>query len=222
MVSSRPSAPATPDAYKIDAPADLPKGMTYDKDFATAFRSMAHKAGLTQEQAASLHSAYIDFAKQSFGTQSTAAQASTAERLTKAQGDLETAFKGKVGTPAFQRSLELAQRAIRMTDPQMMDALKEAGVVVTVDGKDMVANAKLFGVFAQLGQAMYAEDTLHGAPAENTNPFDAKTENREQQAWLIKNDPAKADMLLKASGNQKLIGAYGDTIRDRIARTRAV
>ena len=208
--SSRPQPPANADAYKLDAPSDLPAGMTYDKEFSKAFRNMAHKAGLSQEQATALHGAYVEFAKGSFTSQSTASAAAIGERVTKAQSELEAALQAKVGTPAMARHVELAKRAIRMADPGLMDALKEAGVIVNVNGQDMVGNAKIFAALAKMGGAMYAEDGLYGVPSPDINPFDAKTENMQSQAHFIKNDPEKARMLLMASGNQKLINAYKD------------
>lgn len=194
------AAPADPKAYTFDVPTDLPSGVSYNDQFAEAFRGMAHKAGLSTEQAKALHGAYVEFAKSSYADQSQQQTAQLTERITKAAVELEAALGAKPGTPAFNRSVELAKRAIRMTDPGLMDTLKSVGAIVTVQGQDMVADAKLFSAFAKMGQSMYSEDTLYGEPAKDVNPFAAETENMAGQAHLIKNDPERAKLLIRAAG----------------------
>lgn len=194
-------APTAPTDYKFDVPADLPAGVAYSKDFETAFKSMAHAADLSPEQAAKLHGEYVKFAVSQHGNASTVETTALTERVTKAATDLETALGANRGTAKFTQQVELAKRAIRMTDPGMMDVLKDAGVIVTVDGQDMVANAKLFAVFSKMGAAMYSEDKLFGeAASADVNPFADATQNLALQGHYMRNDPEKAKLLITAAG----------------------
>lgn len=201
--------PADVSGYTFSQPKDLPDGVGYNAEFAGAFKSWALASKLSPEQAAGLHDAFVSHAKQTHTTSAEAQTKALGDRVTAAVGGLEAALTSKNGTPEFSRNIELAKRAIRMSDPKMMDALKEAGVIVTVGGQDMVANATVFAAFAKMGAGMFAEDTLHGEPTSGANPFDAKTESLTQQGWLIKNDPEKAKLLIHAAG-PKMIAMYAD------------
>jgi hypothetical protein len=195
--------PPTAADYKFDAPAGLPEGMAYNTEFANSYRGMAHKAGLSNEQATAMHGAYVEFAKQAHIQSQQAASAALTEKLGKAATTLEADWGAKTGTPAFTRQLEMAQRAIRMLDPGMRDALKANGTIVaTADGKEMIGDSTMFRILSKVGAGMYAEDALYGRPVDSVNPFDAKTEDMNAQGWLIKNDPAKAEMLIRASGDR--------------------
>ncbi len=203
-----PRAPKDPTEYKFDAPSDLPKGMTYDNKFAEAFKAIAHKADLSPEAAKAIHDGYVEYAKGSFSAALSGSQASLTEKVNKAAEALETTFGAKAGTPAFNRQVELAKRSMRLLDPKLGDALREAGIIVSVEGQDMVGNPTIFAALAKVGNAMFAEDSLHGAPAADTNPFDDKTENLQQQGWLVRNDPEKAKMLIRAAGKEKMFAAF--------------
>ena len=200
-------APTDPKDYTFDTPK-LADGMAFDKGFEDAFRGMAHKAGLSADQAKQLHSAYADYASTTFGATQAAQQQSVAERVTKAAATLEDAFKSKMGSPTFSRQVEMGKRAIRMLDPALGDALKEAGVIVNTGGQDMVANPTLFAVFAKVGATMFAEDRLYGEAAQIANPFDPKTENLDAQGQTMRSDPGKAAMLIRQAGREKMFASW--------------
>jgi hypothetical protein len=46
------------EGYDLSRPQDLPEGLAYDEDFENAFRSAAHKSGLTKAQARGLYNWY--------------------------------------------------------------------------------------------------------------------------------------------------------------------
>lgn len=196
------SAPATPQDYKFDTPDKLPDGLAYDSQFENAFRTWAHKAGISQDAAKVFQAEYLKYVTEAHSTSQAAQVAATTERVAKAAAELETLLGAKQGTPGFTRQMEMAKRAMRLADPKgdLGPALKEAGVIVTVGGQDMVANPAIFALLSKMGNGMYAEDALFGQPTGNTNPFDPKTEDMKQQGWLVRNDPEKAKMLIRAAG----------------------
>jgi len=193
------SAPEKAEDYKFEAPK-LPDGMSYDNNFSEAMKKISHTAKLSQEQFKAVHDGYIAYATEQFGAGKASFEAQLTERVTQAQTDLENTFKAKAGTPVFNRNVEMAKRAIRMVDPALTDALRDVGAITKVNGQDMVTNAKLFAAFSKIGTDFYAEDSLYGKPAEDTNPFDPKTQDIDKQGWWVRNDPEKARMLIRAAG----------------------
>ena len=196
-----PEVPAAPQLYEFKLPDGFDAEKAgYDKTFAEAFKSMAHKAKLTGAQAQALHDAYLEwysgqfteFQKQS-GEQLRTAMASAHAELTKAWGDPET--------PGFKRNLELAKRTLRLADPGLKDAFMQAGFIVKgPDGKETVTNAAVFKALAKLGAQVYAEDELFSEQAQAENPFDPKKPNLQRQGELIKSDPELAKTLIRAAG----------------------
>jgi hypothetical protein len=61
--------------------------------------------------------------------------------------------------------------------------------------------------FAKVGEALYAEDALHGGPGSLRNPFSGGQENLTEQGRLIRSDPETARALIRAAGkNPRLYG----------------
>ncbi len=201
-----PKAPLKFDEYKFNIPEGIPKE-AYNEDFAGQFKQWAHKQDLSQEKAAALHDQFLDYAKTSLAAQETAAAAKLAKDVSDASADLATKW-GQVGTPGFTRNLEMAKRAIRMADPALMDALKSVGAVKDVGGVATIVNATLFKAFAAMGSGMYAEDTLTGDPAAGANPFADATEDKAMMGRLMKEDPDKAELLIKAAGKDKMFASW--------------
>lgn len=204
--SAARKAPASATEYKFDVPAEVKA--TYNEDLANWLKTTSHKLGLTQEEASTFHNEFVGYAKSFHEAQAQAQSEALATSVKNAVGELSTEWKSQPGTPAFTRNVELAKRAIRMAGPGVMDALEKSGVVVKVDGQLMVANAPLFSAFAKMGSGMYSEDSVFGEPASDKNPFDAKTEDRAMQGRLIKEDPDRAALLIKAAGQEKLFKQF--------------
>jgi hypothetical protein len=123
-------------------------------------------------------------------------------------GELQAEW-GQQGTPGFNRNMEMARRAIRMADPKLLDALKQTGAVVTVDGKDNVVNATLFKAFAKMGAGMYAEDSLFGSlGSDGKNPFDDKTTDLAMQGRFMREEPEKAISMIRAAGKEKMFAQF--------------
>ena len=201
-----PKPPALAGDYKFEVPADIPES-AYDKAFDGWFREASLKLKVPQELAAGYHKEFVEYAKGAMKAQTEAHAAQVQKSVSDALTDLTTKW-GQQGTPSFTKNLEMAKRAIRMADPAMMDTLKSVGAIVEVNGEAMIANATLFKVLATMGQGMYAEDTMEMDAASDKNPFDDKTEDTAMQGRLIKNDPDKAALLIKAAGKEKFFHQF--------------
>lgn len=197
--SEGPKAPESPDKYQFKVPTDLPKEAQYNTEFAGWFKNAAHKAGMSQEQAAQVHDAFVDFAKSAGGKSAEAA----GQALQKSVVDAKSTLTGEWGAmegPAFSRNLDLAQRAMRQLG---LDAEKMGAATKTPDGKFLVTNGEFFTAMAKVGAGMYAEDSLFGSVDTATNPFDPKTENVAMQGRIVREDRDKAKLLVQAAGREK-------------------
>lgn len=201
-----PKPPAKADDYKFEAPKDIPEGV-YNSEFANWFKGAAHKAGLAQEAASAIHDQFVEFAKGSFGAQAQAAQDALTKRVTDAQRDLETAW-GSQDSPTFKRNTEMAMRAIRHAEPGLMDALREVGAIVDVQGRAVVANPTIVKALARVGEGMYAEDKFSGTPTLSKNPFADGSEDLAMQGRLVQTDPDKAVSLIRAAGKDKMFAQF--------------
>lgn len=183
------------DDYKFTLPTNA-KDIGYDENFANGFRTLATEAGISPEAAAKVHDWYTKFATDSLGAQNSAYATQVKEQVTNAQGALVKSW-GAENNPVFKRNAELANRAI--TNLGAMDKLVEFGAIVVDEaGRKTVADAAVFEMFAKVGQAMYAEDTLHGpAVADGKNPFGPDGDQSAAGA-LIRNDPEKALLLISS------------------------
>lgn len=202
--------PATPNDYKFTVPADLPKEAGYNDEFAGWFKNTAHAAGVSQEAAAKMHDAFVGLVKDNHGKGMVAQTATLQQTVTKAAADLKTTW-GNEGTPEFTRNLTMAKRAMAHLDPGLADALKQVGAV-TADGN--IANATIFKALSQVGNRLFAEDTVYGQAQAGVNPFDPKTSNMTQQGLMIKADPEKAEMLIRAAGPET-VQRYGHFLARR-------
>lgn len=197
--SEGPKAPESPDKYQFKVPTDLPKEAQYNTEFAGWFKNAAHKAGMSQDQAAGLHDAFVEYAKSAGGKSSEAAGQSLQKSVVDAKSML-TGEWGAMEGPAFSRNLDLAQRAMRQLG---LDAEKMGAATKTPDGKFLVTNGEFFTAMAKVGAGMYAEDSLFGSVDTATNPFDPKTENVAMQGRIVREDRDKAKLLVQAAGREK-------------------
>ncbi len=216
--AAAPETPA-PVTYKADDFAfklpDNANDIGYSEGFATAFKeTLAKVPGITPDAANAIHDWYVGYATEQYGTQTTAYAEALDTRLVETEAALTKAW-GATNNPTFTRNLELASRAL--TNLGVMDAAVEAGLLLKVGEATKVTNAAFMQAFAKVGQAMYAEDAIHGAPATGVNPFDPKTESQAQQGALIKSDPQKALLLIQAlpPAQQEMWKPVMDSIRAR-------
>lgn len=180
-----------PGDYVFNKPQNA-DAIGYNEDFATQFKGWVSEGKVDPKTASFLHDKFVEFAGSSIGQQQEHAQSALTETLRSVETSLTKQW-GAPNTPGFQRNVQLAERAASKLG--IMDALKGAGVFVQ-NGKDTtVANAEIFAALAKVGNAMYAEDELHGAGTDGVNPFE-KDGNERAISELVRNDPAKALMLI--------------------------
>jgi hypothetical protein len=161
--------PENPEGYKIEKPADLPEGVTWDEERVKGFAKMAHDLSLTPQQVAKLRE--WDMA------QITGQVATTRERMVAIE-KAELAKQSEILTKEwgngadFKKNESLATRAA-LTAGFTMDE-------VTTD--PIFRNASVVKAFAKLG-ALMSEDTL--AKASSDGGF----QDSRQQGLDIINNP---------------------------------
>lgn len=194
--SQRPAfeAPKSLGEYEFAKP-DNADTIGYSDQFANNFREWAYEAKLPKEAAKVIHDKFVAYASQSLEAQMT----KTTENVLATKTELTQAW-GPEGTPQFNRNVQLAARAADKFG--VMDALKDAGFIVDANGIPTIAHAGVAKMLAQVGQALFSEDTLHGDATTTANPFDPKSENLELQAAIYKADPQKAKALIYAANQQ--------------------
>lgn len=185
--------PEKPEGYEFKLPEGLPENLPYDGAAADKFKNWGHKAGLTPKQAAIVHDEYMrDYANTLGAMQEANAKAVEAshEAIVKAWGD--------PSTDTYKRNQELANRTIRnQGGTELLNELKSIGAM---DANGNVKTPRLAVALAKVGEALYAEDTLFGGPAQGVNPFSPKSEDLTKQGEIIRDDPARARVLIQQAG----------------------
>jgi hypothetical protein len=72
------------------------------------------------------------------------------------------------------------------------------GGLLTEEGA--VTNAALALALAKAGEALYAEDTLAGSGPDGANPWATDQENLGHQGQILRQDPERARVLIRAAG----------------------
>lgn len=187
--------PKTAGEYKYQRGANVPQDFPYQESSMLALSQVAHKAGLTQEQAQSVHDGIVNLSISQFQAERqkevTAIEAADAD-LVKMWGDKN----GEV----FKRNVELSNRAIRnLGGEPLMAELKRIGAL----GKDgEVKSPMLVDLLAKAGKGMFSEDTIFEGPNVANNPFAKDNEDLTEQGKIFKANPDRARNLIRAAGRQ--------------------
>ncbi len=186
--------PEKPEGYEFRLPEGVPEDMPYDDTLKAQFQTWSHQAGLTPRQAAMMHDLYVQNAGELHGqaiegTRKTVTAAHDA--LVKAWGDPET--------EGHKRKVELAGRAIRQLGGDALEAELRSVGVLTDAGE--VAAPQVAQMFANIGEQLYAEDTVFAGPSASANPFaDGPHHNLTEQGKILRSDPKRAKALILAAG----------------------
>lgn len=201
--STKSQAPSDPKEYKFNIP-DAAKD-TYNNAFADAYRTTAHKAGLSVEQAGAIHDGIVDYFGQTMAAQIEADNAALNKQITTAKTALVEAW-GNEQSPEFARSLEMSKRAANQLG--LMESLRKNGILVKTGNTETITDPEMFKAFAKIGEALYAEDRLYGTAASNINPFAKETEDLTMQGRIIREDPNKAKTLIRAAKVEHIWGHF--------------
>lgn len=164
--------PESPDKYEFGE-IKLPEGQELDKDLEKQFRNIAHEAGLTGKQAASLRDWYF---KQTSGKLSQF-EADHKAAKEKAENDLREEWGAE-----FDGKVKAAQKAWKsFVDPAEMPAMVE------LMDSGLGNNPLLVKLFSRVAAAM-GEDKIIGSPQAGH----AKT--YQQQATELLTHPAYVDV----------------------------
>lgn len=195
--------PAKADEYKFEMPK-LPEAVPYDSERANGFKSLAHKLGLTQAQAAALHDWAAENALTDFNSGAERAKAQTV-----AQGEAEKSKLEKLWGPldgqTARENLVMADRAIReFGGDELVAEFERVGLLGRVDDKGtvVVLSAPLAATYARIGASYFKEDGIvRGDPSlASGNPFDPATGNETIAGRLVRDNPERAKTLIRAAG----------------------
>lgn len=188
--------PEKPDGYEFQLSDKVPENFPYEEDKATAFKTVAHKARLTGEQAQALHDWYVD----TMAGQYTGSLNSAKERI---EGAHDVIVK-QLGNPEgsqYKRGIELADRALRELDtPNDKGGLRKELVeigAITPDNKVMAP--KLVLALSKIGEALYSEDKVYSGVSATNNPWKKESENLTVQGKILQDDPEQARQLILAA-----------------------
>jgi hypothetical protein len=195
--------PEKADGYQFTPPKDLPEGLPYDGERAKAFAGVAHKLGITQEQAAGLHDWFMADSVNAFSGMGEAQKAAMqqrgvaeTEKLVKEWGPLE-------GDTA-RANFEIADKVFTQV-PGGQDFLQELQAIGLVGPNKEILSAPIAKMLASLGTALYTEDgVLRGKPDVIGNPFDKKGPgfNLTEVMKIAKENPDQARSLVTAAGGK--------------------
>jgi hypothetical protein len=185
--------PEKPEGYDFKLPEGLPENLPYDGKNAEKFKLWAHEAGLSPKQAAAVHDKYMQDYAGTLGE----LQAANAKAVETAHDAIVKSW-GDPSTDAYKRNTELANRAIRnLGGTELLNELKSIGAF---GPNGEVKSPRLALAFAKMGEENYAEDSLFGGVGTGVNPFSEKTENLTKQGEIIRDDPARARVLIAQAG----------------------
>lgn len=158
--------PEAPEKYALEKP-QLPEGADYDPDVEAAFRTVAHKLGLTNRQAKGIYEWYMQGYGQAVSEKQTQAAQSEAQ--------LQAELKGKWGAD-YDRRLNIARRAVQTL---------AGGDTLTLDAlENLIGSAALVERFYDLGTKL-GEDRLVGTGGDgfqHRTPAEARAEIARLQA----------------------------------------
>ena len=185
--------PATPEAYELALPPDLPENTPYDAAFAGEFKHWAHEEGLSQNQAEALHNRYVGMVAQSSAVQFEQLDAQVGEANSQLTSDW-----GLEDTPKYQRNMEMARRAM-----DQLGLKKDMVQLGVIHATGAVQNANFIKALSRVGGSMFAEDIMYSGDSTSLeNPFSTGKENLTQQSLLIRDDPLRAKSLIRAAGRK--------------------
>lgn len=188
-------APSDPKEYAFTVPKEA-EG-SYSTEFADTYRNLAHKAGLSKEQAAAIHDGVLQFSQQSAKAAAEAQTAALTKSILETKTELEQVW-GAEKSPEFNRNLEMSRRALSQLDPGLKGALEQSGIIVKTANGETITNAAIFKALAKVGATMFSEDSLYGSAAQNTNPFAKATENLKAQGDIFRTNPERAKLLIQS------------------------
>lgn len=196
--------PAAADKYEFKVPEKLPDELPYDGERATEFKTLAHKLGLSQKQAAEIHEWAVENAVGDFNT---ASEAASGRRVETAKAETAKLVKlwGPLDSDTMKANMAFADKALTLAGGQeALEAFQAAGLIGNEGGQKIIQSAPIAIMLASIGRALYKEDTvLRGDPGKMNNPFaDGESFNMTEQMRLVKANRQEALAFIAAAGKK--------------------
>lgn len=184
--------PKTPGDYAFKLPSGVDANFPYDDAFATEYKNQSHEAGLSPRQAQSIHDWFVlRSAKQMKD-----ASDGVARRVGTAHQEILAKW-GPTESEGYRTNLNYAKAGLRGLGLQ--ETFKAAGLI---DANGSIADSKLAFALATVGEGLFQEDSLRGAPGHFTqsNPWKDGQENLSEQGRIQRENPDLARSLIVAAG----------------------
>lgn len=194
--------PAEAKDYAFEPPKDLPEDLPYDGERANEFRGVAHKLGLTGEQAKGLHDWFASKTVEDFKGLS-GQKAEQAAAVAKSETDKLVKEWGPLDGEQMRTNLAQADKVLReVGGDEVLAEFQRVGLIGS-EGK-VIQSAPIAKMLAKLGGALFTEDqVLRGRPDRLNNPFsEGKEFNVSAQMKLIKEDRDLALSFISAAGKK--------------------
>lgn len=186
--------------YELTPPTDMPEDLPYDAAFADEFKGVAHKYGITAEQAKGLHDFYVGKTVDGYQSGLDSHIAQLEERTSAATSQLEKDWGARQGSPQFNEQVALADRAIReLGGETLLEGFETAGML---GPQGIILNPAIAKAMANVGRELFSSSgalTTGGSGAAD-NPFARESQNLTTQSELQRNDPRRAKALILAAG----------------------
>lgn len=194
--------PETTDGYEFRPPEGLPEDLPYDGERAKSFAGLAHKVGLTKQQAAAVHDWAVENAVNDFKALGSKSAEQNAE-VAKAETEKLEKLWGPLDSKAMRTNLAFADKALREVGGEEALAEFQRVGLIGSDGA-VIQSAPIAVMLSKLGAALYKEDdVVRGRADRLDNPFsEGKSFNVTAQMKMWKEDPDTALAFISAAGKQ--------------------
>lgn len=173
-------APATPDAYEINPPKNLPDGLTWPPEFVAEAKGALHKAGFTQDQV----KVAMDLHMKALG-----GMAGQAQSLAVAKDEAAKALQTKWGDK-YEQNVLIADKGaekIFANKPEVLEKFKESG---------LLSQPEFMETMQEIG-ALFMEGDANIGGGTSQGMMDA-----EKEALDIMNNPSNPRHELYAKGDK--------------------
>lgn len=194
---SRVGRPESADKYEFKRPENLPADLPYDDNLAKASKAWMFEAGATPGQAQVMHDKFMGYVAE----QQQAARERVKAAVEASHDQLVKDWGGPTDSAPFKEKLALADRAMKKLG--LTEAYKKSGLLLE-DGS--VTDPQIAKAFAEIGAAMFKEDTLDdkGGGDAGANPFKLGAEGQKGNITAMveayRKDPSRAKAQALSAG----------------------
>lgn len=191
-----------PEKIEFKRPEGVPEDLPYDGDLANAAKQWAVDAKLSPAAAQVMHDKFVAYTAERMQESQQAVAKSVEDTHAALTADPVHGGWGAQDSEGFKKNHQLADTAIKKLE--LTEAFQKSGIILP-DGT--LTDAKLAKAFAQIGEAMFREDTIGGQSGglSGENPFKVGADgkpgrNMSAISAIAKRDPNLARRYAREAG----------------------